>query len=105
MDVRRLRNSSSDWSNSEAIGLSCNVTSWEDQVKLFQTAFDTFGSVDVVVCLMIRGLYTRDVAFVTGRERGGGRDRRILHAEGQEWEAGKTNNGHRRRKSVGDNIQ
>jgi hypothetical protein len=39
---------------SEAIGLRCNVTSWEDQVHLFQTAFDTFGSVDVVVCRGIR---------------------------------------------------
>ncbi|KAF9646620.1 NAD(P)-binding protein [Thelephora ganbajun] len=33
----------------EAIGLRCNVTSWDDQVNLFQTAFDTFGAVDVVV--------------------------------------------------------
>ena len=40
---------SSNWSASEAIGLRCNVTSWEDQVNLFQTAFVTFGSVDVVV--------------------------------------------------------
>ena len=36
-------------STSEAIGLRCDVTSWEDQLNLFQVAFDTFGSVDVVV--------------------------------------------------------
>ena len=40
-------------SSSEAIGLRCDVTSWEDQVDLFQTAFYTFGSVDVVVREMV----------------------------------------------------
>ncbi|KAF9778396.1 NAD(P)-binding protein [Thelephora terrestris] len=33
----------------EAIGLRCDVTSWEDQLNLFQTAFDAFGPADVVV--------------------------------------------------------
>ncbi|KAF9778483.1 hypothetical protein BJ322DRAFT_1014692 [Thelephora terrestris] len=48
-NIRRIWGSNSDKSNSEAIGLRCDVTSWADQLNLFQTAFDAFGSVDVVV--------------------------------------------------------
>ena len=62
---------SSDWSASEAIGLRCNVTSWEDQVNLFQAAFDTFGSVDVVVRRVFHRLFTRNDPSFTGRERWG----------------------------------
>lgn len=54
---------SSNRSASEAIGLRCNVTSWEDQVNLFQTAFDTFGSVDVVVRWEFRTSCTYDDAI------------------------------------------
>ena len=48
-EIHRLGNSSPNRSAREAIGLYCNVTSWDDQVNLFQTAFDTFGCVDIVV--------------------------------------------------------
>lgn len=33
----------------EAIGLRCDVTAWEDQVKLFEAAIEAYNSVDVVV--------------------------------------------------------
>ena len=49
MNIHRFCNLRSNRRHSEAIGLHCNVTSWEDQVNLFQTAFDTFGSVDIAV--------------------------------------------------------
>lgn len=36
----------------EAIGLRCDVTSWEDQLKLFEAAVEAYRSVDIVVsCL------------------------------------------------------
>ncbi|GAA5967143.1 hypothetical protein JCM11641_000453 [Rhodosporidiobolus odoratus] len=33
----------------KATGIACDVTSWEDQVRMFRHAVDTFGQVDVVV--------------------------------------------------------
>ena len=60
-----------EWNASEAIGLRCDVTSWEDQVNLFQTGFDTFGSLDVVVRRALRSLSTHDEASFTDRERWG----------------------------------
>ena len=33
----------------EAIGLRCDVTTWDDQVKLFEAAVETYHSVDIVV--------------------------------------------------------
>lgn len=33
----------------DAIGLRCDVTSWEDQLKLFEAAIEAFHSVDIVV--------------------------------------------------------
>jgi len=60
-----------NWGASEAIGLRCNVTSWEDQVDLFQTAFDTFGSVDVVVRREPRRPRTHHDPLFIGRERWG----------------------------------
>lgn len=30
----------------------CDVTSWDDQVSLFEFAMSTYGSVDIVVCLI-----------------------------------------------------
>jgi len=33
----------------EAIGLQCDVTSWEDQLRLFEAAIDAYHSVDIVV--------------------------------------------------------
>lgn len=33
----------------EAIGLRCDVTSWEDQLKLFEAAIEVYHSVDIVV--------------------------------------------------------
>ena len=44
----------------EAVGLRCDVTSWDDQVNLFQTGFDTFGSVDIVVRWIVNTLKTRN---------------------------------------------
>ena len=63
---------------SDAIGLRCDVTLWEDQVDLFQTAFDTFGSVDVVVREVFHRWYSHDDALFTGRECWSERDRRLL---------------------------
>jgi len=34
---------------SEAIGLRCDVTSWDDQLKLFEAAIEAYHSVDIVV--------------------------------------------------------
>jgi hypothetical protein len=34
---------------SEAIGLQCDVTSWEDQLRLFEAAIEVYRSVDIVV--------------------------------------------------------
>jgi len=69
---------------SEAIGLRCDVTSWEDQVDLFQTAFDTFGSVDVVVREVFHAWCSHDDALFTGRECWSERDRQLLCTQGQE---------------------
>ena len=33
----------------DAIGLRCDVTAWDDQVKLFEAAVETYRSVDIVV--------------------------------------------------------
>lgn len=63
---------------SEAIGLRCDVTSWDDQVDLFQTAFDTFRSVDVVVREVFHGWCSYDDALLTGRECWSERGRQLL---------------------------
>lgn len=85
--------------------MHCDVTSWDDQVNLFQVASHTFGSVDVVV--RPASVITRnDVDLsITGRERRGERDRRLLHPGGQEWQARETCGGYCRRKPAGINIQ
>lgn len=33
----------------DAVALKCDVTSWDEQTKLFELAVATFGSVDIVV--------------------------------------------------------
>jgi hypothetical protein len=35
----------------EAASTKCNVVNWDDQVSLFELAFDRYGAVDVVVCM------------------------------------------------------
>lgn len=86
--------------------MRCNVTSWDDQVDLFQAAFDTFGSVDIVVRSGSSALQTRrDHELITGRERRGERDRRLLHTKSQERQARETGDGYRRREPAGTNIQ
>ncbi len=33
----------------EAVSIKCNVVNWDDQVALFELAFERYGAVDVVV--------------------------------------------------------
>ena len=33
----------------EASSIKCNVTNWDDQVALFEHAFERYGAVDIVV--------------------------------------------------------
>ena len=37
------------WPHSEASSIKCNVTNWEDQVALFEHAFNRYGVIDIVV--------------------------------------------------------
>lgn len=36
--------------SSDATGVKCDVTSWDQQVALFQHAIDTYGKVDIALC-------------------------------------------------------
>lgn len=38
---------------SEASSVKCNVTNWEDQVALFEHAFNRYGAVDIVVGILL----------------------------------------------------
>ena len=31
----------------------CNVVSWNDQLSLFELAFEKYGAVDIVVCILL----------------------------------------------------
>lgn len=71
LELRWLWHLSSDESLSEAIGLRCDVTSWEDQVNFFQAAVDAFGSVDVVVRCVFHVMFMHVKKFIVGRQRWG----------------------------------
>ena len=36
----------------KAAAIKCNVTSWDDQLSLFELAFEKYGAVDIVVCIL-----------------------------------------------------
>jgi NAD(P)-dependent dehydrogenase (short-subunit alcohol dehydrogenase family) len=38
---------------SKAAAIKCNVTSWDDQLSLFEFAFEKYGAVDIVVCILL----------------------------------------------------
>jgi hypothetical protein len=71
LELRWLWHLSSDESLSKAIGIRCDVTSWEDQVNFFQAAFDAFGSVDVVVRRVFHAISIHSDAFFAGCQRWG----------------------------------
>ena len=75
LNVHRPCNLSLNRSASEAIGIRCDVVSWEDQTNLFQIGFDTFGSVDVVVRGPFRRLCASKDVLLSDRERRGERGR------------------------------
>ena len=36
----------------EAVAIKCNVVNWDDQLSLFELAFEKYGAVDIVVCVV-----------------------------------------------------
>jgi hypothetical protein len=36
----------------KATTIKCNVASWDDQLSLFELAFEKYGAVDIVVCIL-----------------------------------------------------
>lgn len=104
-EIHRLGNSSPNRGAREAIGLYCNVTSWDDQVNLFQTAFDTFGSVDIVVRCVFNTLRKYKDKLVAGCECRSERNRQLFRPKSQERKARETGDGYCRCKPVGIDIQ
>jgi hypothetical protein len=37
----------------KAVATKCNVVSWDDQLSLFELAFEKYGAVDIVVCILL----------------------------------------------------
>ena len=37
----------------KAIATKCNVVNWDDQLSLFELAFEKYGAVDIVVCILL----------------------------------------------------
>jgi hypothetical protein len=35
------------------VATKCNVVSWDDQLSLFEFAFEKYGAVDIVVCILL----------------------------------------------------
>jgi len=39
------------------VATKCNVVNWDDQLSLFELAFEKYGSVDIVVCIISFSLF------------------------------------------------
>jgi len=37
----------------KAVATKCDVLSWDDQLSLFELAFEKYGAVDIVVCILL----------------------------------------------------
>jgi len=79
----------------EAIGLRCDVTVWDDQLKLFETAIEAYRSVDIVVSSRSpsRSRRSRLIRFV-GCQRWCERDWVVLETKAREWQAGEAVHSH-----------
>jgi len=79
----------------DAIGLRCDVTIWEDQLKLFEAAMEAHHSVDIVVSSRPPSWsrYPR-LTRLQGCQRRCERDWLVLETKTREWQASKAIHSH-----------
>jgi hypothetical protein len=53
----------------KAVATKCNVVSWDDQLSLFELAFEKYGAVDIVVCILLSTGFIRMLTVIDPKRR------------------------------------